>query len=177
MEIWKEIKGFEGYYEISNFGRIRSLDRICGKMPSGAERKWAGKMMTPTDNGRGYLIIHLKKDGKRWSRYIHRLVAEAFVDKPAGCEVVNHIDYDTKNNAAVNLEWCSQKQNVQHSIPRMRKPHNRKTNTGEKYIHYDYKNNGYLVNIRTVGAHGWFKNFDEAVTFRNEVLNEIGISR
>ena len=125
-EQWKPIEGFEGYYEISNQGRIRSSDRVCGTMPKGYDRHLKGQLMKPTDNGNGYLIVHLKKNGRRVSRYIHRLVAEAFLEKPAGCNVVDHIDYNKSNNAAENLQWCTQKENVQRSSHRMRKPHRRK---------------------------------------------------
>lgn len=176
-EMWKAVDGFDGFYEISNMGRIRSLDRICGKMPSGADRNWTGKMMTPVDNGRGYLIIHLKRDGKRYIRYIHRLVAEAFLEKPAGCNVVNHIDYNTRNNSCTNLEWCTQKANVQHSRQRMCVPRNHMTNTGEKYIHHNEKYDSYSVWIRQVKAYKSFKTLEEAVAFRNEVLNEFSISK
>ena len=123
-EQWRNIKGFEGSYQISNLGRIRSLDRVCGQMPRGYDRHITGNFMTPTDNGRGYLIVHLKKNGSRKSRYIHRLVAEAFIENPKGFPVVNHIDFNKKNNTVENLEWCTQKMNVQHSSVNMRKPHN-----------------------------------------------------
>ena len=125
-EQWRTIEGFEGYYEISNLGRIRSLDRVCNTHSSEAGRRIKGQIMTPTDNGNGYLIVHLKQNGKRSSRYIHRLVAEAFLEKRIGCNVVDHIDYNKKNNAVDNLQWCTQRENVQRSSHRMRKPHRKR---------------------------------------------------
>lgn len=177
MEIWKDIEGFDGLYQVSNHGNVRSLDRICGKMPNGSARHVTGKMMTPADNGHGYLVIQLKREGKRWPRYVHRLVAEAFVEKPDGCSVVNHIDYDTKNNAATNLEWCTQKENMQHSRPRLCVTHNTPSSTGEKYISFRKDCGRYRVNIKKVRVDKQFKTIEEAVAFRNEVLNEFSISK
>ena len=129
-EEWKQIKDYEGVYEVSNCGRVRSVDRVCGKMPRGFDRNIKGKMMNPTDNGHGYMVVHLKKNGTRKIAYVHRLVAEAFIEKPDGCNVVDHIDYNRANNNVSNLQWCTQKENIHRSIINMRGvPHIRK---GEK---------------------------------------------
>lgn len=104
-EIWKPIKEYEESYEISNFGRIKSKQRIV--------KKWNGtrtvreKVLTPTDNVNGYLIISLRSNNKRKNKYIHRLVAEAFLDNPENYKYVNHKDYNKKNNNINNLEWCT----------------------------------------------------------------------
>lgn len=176
LEEWKPIAGYEGYYEVSNFGNIRSVDRICGKMPRGADRHIKGQPIAPTDSGHKYLIVHLKKDGKRQMRYVHRLVAEAFCEKPPGCNVVNHIDYNVHNNHDTNLEWTTQAENIRHSKHRMCQPRAVvKTNTGEKYI-YRTKYGTYRVNIKRVKVCKSFKTLADAVEFRNEVLNGIGIT-
>lgn len=176
-EQWKPIKDYEGIYEVSNFGRVRSVDRICGKMPRGFDRNIKGKLMNPTDNGHGYMVIQLKKNGTRKTAYIHRLVAEAFLKKPEGCNVVDHIDYDTKNNNVNNLQWCTQKENVRRSSWKRRKQNTkyRTSNTGEKYI--TNRNGRFRVCIRIIKKDKSFSTLEEAISFRNEVLNENSITK
>jgi hypothetical protein len=169
MEQWKDIKGYEGAYQISNLGRIKSLDRICVEMPRGCKRHIKGKLMSPTDNGKGYMIISLKKHGTRKSKYIHRLVAEAFIPNPNSYTIVNHIDYNKKNNNVNNLEWCTQKDNIQHSSKNMRKPHNCKSSTGHKYI--TQKSKKYALYIRYKKLYKSFEKLEDAIAFRDEVLN------
>ena len=104
-EIWKPIKGYEGLYEVSNLGRIKSLKRLV--------KKWDGyrivpeKILTPRANNRGYLRITLCKDGITKTFSPHRLVAEAFLDNPDNLPCVNHKDENPLNNVASNLEWCT----------------------------------------------------------------------
>lgn len=101
---------------------------------------------------------------------MHRLVAEAFVPKRIGCEVINHIDYDTSNNRADNLEWCTQIENVRHSLEHMMKPRStsKRTNTGEKYI--SRKKYGYQVGIDRMKIWKSFKTLEEALRYRDEVM-------
>ena len=106
VEEWKSVKGFEGLYEVSNFGRVKTLPRA----------KVKGGILKPSKNVWGYLICNLWKDGKRKLFQIHRLVALHFVPNPDGKPIVNHIDCDKQNNCAINLEWCSQKENINHSV-------------------------------------------------------------
>lgn len=100
MERWRIIEEFPGY-EISNHGRVRNRD--------------TGHVMSPYLNPNGYLTIKLWSDGKHYPRYIHRLVAQAFVDEGYGPEV-NHIDGCKQNNFAENLEWCTRSENARHAI-------------------------------------------------------------
>lgn len=102
MENWKTIEGFEDY-EVSNLGRVKRTVAL--------ERTRAGKVMTPWDNGLGYLRVALRKDGKRYSRYLHILVAKAFIPNPLGLPEVNH--KGLKSDCRVNrLEWRSHKGNM-----------------------------------------------------------------
>ena len=104
-EEWREIKGFEGYYEVSNIGRVRSLTNI-------SEHGYK-KVIRPSMNRKenGYKIIHLSKQNKKYTRYVHRVVAEAFVPNPNNYPCVNHKDEVRTNNCFNNLEWCTHKYN------------------------------------------------------------------
>lgn len=108
-EIWKDIKGYEGKYQVSNMGRVRSLDRIDR---AGAKRK--GQILKPNIESNGYVRVHLA-DGKGYNREsVHRLVAEAFVERKSGTDnIVNHLDNNPSNNRADNLEWTTYKGNMQ----------------------------------------------------------------
>lgn len=116
-EIWKSIKNYEGYYEVSNFGRVKSLTKewVAGK---GSIRKKGETILrfskVKARNGI-YYHVNVCVDKERRSLRINRLVAEHFCEKPQGCEVVNHLDCDTTNNRADNLEWTTTLGNVRYS--------------------------------------------------------------
>lgn len=110
---WKPIEGYEGSYEVSSDGRVRGLDRIVHRSTS--PRFVRGMEIKPHRSNSGYDFVLLRKDGKQKPFYIHRLVATAFVEKPDGCNVVNHIDEDKLNNQAKNLEWCTHGENMKYA--------------------------------------------------------------
>lgn len=174
-EIWRDVKGYGGIYQVSNFGNIRSLDRRVVNHKGGTTRILHGIVMKPWDNGNGYLVATLNCEGKRRNCYIHRLVAETFLENHENKTFVNHKDYDTHNNRADNLEWCTQKENISHSICHMSKPKikSRPTNTGEKYISQTMdhgKHMRYRVIVRAKKADKSFKTLKEAILYRNEVV-------
>ena len=116
-EIWKDIKNFEGLYQVSNKGRVRSLDRIsvnCYGMP----RKLKGKILKPHLNVYGYLDIGLSNCGNGNIFKVHRLVADAFIPNPKNLPQVNHKDENKQNNCVENLEWCTNAYNVKYSWDR-----------------------------------------------------------
>ena len=115
-EVWMPVAGHEGHYEVSNLGRVRSNDSEVKRCKSGHFVK-SGRILRPQINNHGYLYVHLKYGGLG-KAYIHRLVAEAFVhnSNPDVNTVVNHIDFNPKNNRADNLEWTTDKGNVHHSL-------------------------------------------------------------
>ena len=114
-EVWKEVKGYEGLYEVSNTGKVKSLYGWNGKKHVCRQR-----IMRPTivDMGYGYrrYVINLCKEGKKKHYSVHRLIAEAFLPNPNNYKVVNHIDCNPLNNCVENLEWCTQKHNIEHAI-------------------------------------------------------------
>ena len=120
MEIWKPIKGFEEFYDVSNYGRIRSKDRIK-KLSFGRQGILRGKILKLQPNSKGYLRIQLcNKRGEKTYFFVHRLVAQAFIENPQNLPVVNHLDFDYTNNRADNLEWTTLKGKVQYSLVRGR---------------------------------------------------------
>lgn len=104
-ENWKEILGYEGYYQISNFGNIRSLNRFVNG------REYKGKTLKPLIGYGGYLSIQLRKNVTKGCFYIHRLVAEHFIPNPENKQFINHKDENKLNPASSNLEWMTQKEN------------------------------------------------------------------
>lgn len=111
MEEWKDIKGYEGIYQISNKGRVKSLNRIDLR-----GNKVNEKIREGTIDNTGYKIISLSKNGKEKKYSIHRLVAQAFLPNPNNLPVVNHKDENKLNNNVENLEWCTQEYNVKYSL-------------------------------------------------------------
>jgi hypothetical protein len=105
-EIWKPIEGFEGLYEISNLGNVKSLRRYHA-----SERILKAYLHT-----NGYLAVNLYKNGKRLTKKIHRLVAETFIENHHHLCEVNHIDGCKTNNKIENLEWCTSQQNNAHAV-------------------------------------------------------------
>lgn len=178
MEVWKAIEGYEGTYEVSSHGHIRSTTRtrmVKNRYGGHNERTDVGQEITPVDNGNGYLYVTLRKNGKRKNFYVHRLVAAAFCENEGRGDVINHKDLNKKNNHADNLEWCTQRENVLFSANSMRKPKGtcRETNTGEKYIRlYQQKGRSpvYRVSIRRLNICKQFKTLPEAVEYREEVM-------
>lgn len=118
-EIWKPIEGYGGLYEVSNLGRVRSLDRVIYRTYKG-HPYWPmtlkGRILrSGTDRG-GYSFVILQNHGKKRCRLVHRLVADAFMDNIENKPQINHIDGNKKNNAVRNLEFCTQHENMQHSV-------------------------------------------------------------
>lgn len=109
-EIWKPVRYYEGLYEISNYGRIKSIERVVADK-NGKSKTIHEKYLFQHNNGRGYLFVNLWKDNKSKREYIHRLVALTFIDNPDNKPQVNHKDEDKQNNYVDNLEWCDCKYN------------------------------------------------------------------
>lgn len=113
QEIWKDIKNYEGIYQVSNLGRVRSLTRKVKTFYGFRTTK--GQLLKPLKTNRNYFRVDLKQNQKDKYVSIHRLVAEAFIPNPNNYPVINHIDGDTSNNKANNLEWCTQSHNIKEA--------------------------------------------------------------
>lgn len=123
-EVWKDVVGYEGLYFVSNTGKICSNSIVTNR-----KNRWGGyskytkkgtlKSFFKKENG--YLCVHLYKDNKESSLYVHRIVAEAFIDNPLKKEEVNHKDFNKENNSVENLEWCSTKENIDHAIKKYKR--------------------------------------------------------
>ena len=119
-EIRKPVKGFEGYYEVSNLGRVRSIDRVVVDTVRNCERLLKGKVLIQKDNGNGYKNVMFCKEHKLYNKYVHRLVAEIFLPNPDNLPQVNHKDEDKSNNRVDNLEWCTSFYNNEYDTRKKR---------------------------------------------------------
>lgn len=104
VEVWKAVKGYEGLYEVSSHGRVKSLKRLHTKE----------RILCQAINHKGYARVVLWKENKQRKFSVHRLVAQAFIENPEAKPQVNHIDENKLNNRVENLEWCSQLENHRH---------------------------------------------------------------
>ena len=117
-EIWKDIEGYEGLYQISNLGRIRSLDVRTYQRNKFGKFQYVlhkGKVLKAQKQRNGYLTIDLHRKGQFKRQTIHRLVAEAFIPNNDNNKYINHKDNDILNNKVSNLEWCTQKYNIKYA--------------------------------------------------------------
>lgn len=117
-EVWKPVNGWESLYEVSNKGRVRSLDRKYSRRNSYVFHK--GIIIKQQENNVGYLFVRFSSGKTKKKYFVHRLVATAFICKPEGANVVNHKDFNPKNNCVENLEWTTPKGNYQYSADRGR---------------------------------------------------------
>lgn len=116
MELWKPVVGYEGRYEVSDEGNVRSLDRIVRTgIKHNETRIWRGRQLKRSLKHTGYYSVDLCKDGKIRSESVHRLVAEAFIPNPEHKKVVNHINGNKADDRVENLEWVSYKENHWHA--------------------------------------------------------------
>ena len=119
IEEWRTIEGYEGLYEVSSYGQVRSFDRYV-KYSDGRIHLHKGKVLSPIKDKDGYLQVVLNCNGKRKRIKVHRLVAQAFILNIDNLPQVNHKDEDKTNNRVDNLEWCTAKYNVNFGTARIR---------------------------------------------------------
>ena len=115
MKLRKQIRGYEGLYEVRSDGAIISMPREK-RLPNGKMCQSKERIMSPARIGAfGYEIVYLRKGGKSYRHYVHRLVADNFLNDIKNGNVINHINGIKYDNRVENLEWCSQSENVKHA--------------------------------------------------------------
>lgn len=114
-EIWKPAVGYENFYQVSNKGKIRSLDR-SSPTKRGIIKNTKGKVLNLTLKNNGYLSVMLSISGKSKRHYVHRLVAETFILNPENKKEVNHINGSKTDNSVINLEWNTRTENIKHAL-------------------------------------------------------------
>lgn len=155
-EIWKDIIGYEGMYQISNLGRVKSLSRVIQKK-SGSTGISKEKIMASADN-QGYRIIYLHKDAQKEKFTIHRLVATAFICNTENKTDINHINGIKSDNSIYNLEWVTKSENTLHayrtglkkSLKGSDNPMSKLTEVNVIDIKFKYRNGGHSYRTLSV---------------------------
>lgn len=144
VEEWRPIEGFEGLYEVSNLGNVKSVERYVFHLRYG-KKFIKEKIRKPIDSGIGYLQVVLFKNGKRKNHLVHRLVAEAFISNPNNLPQVNHKDEDKTNNNVNNLEWCTSKYNNNYGTAKARISEKHINHPSMSKVVFQYTLNGKLI--------------------------------
>lgn len=141
MEMWKQIKGYEGLYEVSNLGNVKSVTRKVRDSNNGREFTVTGKILKHNKtkvterHPNARVAVELWKENKRKRMMVHRLVSEAFIPNPQGKQQINHIDGNPLNNNVENLEWVTNGENLKHAYSlNLRSKHNIKPIKGTNKI-------------------------------------------
>lgn len=175
-EEWKDIVGFEGLYQISNFGNVKSLSRSYKNQHGSSSKTSVDKLLSPAVAKNGYQFVNLAKDNVRHPKNIHRLVADHFIDNPHNYEEVNHCDCDKLNNSVTNLEWCPPQHNKTHAVD-----NNRKSKTSKFYgLSYNSKRKRYFVRCSIDGIRydvGSRKNELDAAKLYDEFITSNGYDK
>lgn len=139
-EEWRDAAGYEGLYQVSDQGRVKSLERTYIDK-SGRKQTVKERILKPFLTKKGYLLVGLHNGGKRKTFKVHRLVCTAFHENPENKPCVNHINEDKTDNRAVNLEWCTVKENNNYGSRNERSAKNRSKSVGQ------YSLDGKLIKI------------------------------
>lgn len=138
-EIWKDIQGYEGLYQVSNFGKVKSLNRTIITY-NGITRNMSEKILKPRLHN-GYYNVSLQKNNQTKYCTIHQLVANAFIPNPNNLSQVNHKDENKTNNHVDNLEWCTARYNINYGT------HNERQALTKSKTVYQYSLDKILLNV------------------------------
>lgn len=158
-EIWKDIKGYEGYYQVSDLGRVRSLDRVVPHNLGKKERHIKSRIITPWEIPQGYLCVSLSKDGSVLKERISKLVAAAFLKDYVPSVFVDHINENRKDNRLSNLRTCNNGENMRNRGPQ------KNNKSGFKGVYQDKKSGKWIskINFESKAYHcGLYKNKEDA---------------
>lgn len=158
-EMWVPVIGYEGFYEVSDKGNVRSVDRLCNSKTAGSYKRCVGKVLRQITTKNGYKRVNLSVNQKRKTVFVHRLVAEAFVPNPNHHTIVNHKDENPSNNCADNLEWCTYLYNANYGSRNQKGSINRQ-NKGCRAVIGENSETGDVVKFKSLGdadRHGFDK--------------------
>lgn len=148
IEIWKDIEGWRGYYQVSNTGRVRSVDRIISRSRNG-DKLVKGKILVLRDDKDGYKVVHLRDSSTKRNKLlkVHRIVALAFIPNPQDKKQIDHINGIRSDNRVENLRWCSASENNNYPLAKINR---------SKSIIQSYNRNPQLRTLRaeTFGLSG-----------------------
>lgn len=136
MEEWRDIKGYEGCYQVSDLGRVRSLDRIV-RYRNGTVREYAGIVLKQKVMSNGYMVVRLTRNKNVENALVHRLVAAAFIQNDDGKPFINHIDCDRSNNRVSNLEWVTASDNINYAPTKERMRRSKTEQRGRAVVQID----------------------------------------
>lgn len=157
IEVWRDINGYESYYQVSNLGRVRSLDKMQNY--NGSVRIHEGRVLKPSSDGKGYYIVSLSKNNKAVTKTIHRLVALAFMPNPNNLPHINHKDECKTNNFVFinndgtineeksNLEWCTASYNVNYGNAAVERGLKQRNDRNKSKLTAAYTTDGYLIDV------------------------------
>ena len=155
-KLWHSVRGYEGLYQVSNFGEIRSLSR-WKHLPNGQYTVSKEKLLSPGQIGKdGYKFVYLTVDGRSKRFYVHRIVAEAFLPNPNRLPFVNHLNGIKFDNRPENLEWCSYKYNSNYGTLPKRISERMTANHPNSKVVYQYDLDGNFIertDVRHKGVH------------------------
>lgn len=176
---WKNVKDYEKFYKVSNYGEVKAKRRVVYGIVDGEQQPIyvaKEKLLSLVNHGDGYLYVSLTDEyGQKKNHYIHRLVADAFIPNPNNLPQVNHLDYDRTNNKVTNLEWCCALDNIRFSLKNQPKTRRCYSSTGYKWIYK--RGSRYRVGMQINGKRidKCFITLDAALNYRNIIAKEEGI--
>ena len=162
---WRQIPGYEGYYEISDQGLVRSMERTVPGKAGRMDTRRAQDKKVFVAKSTGYLVVNLSKEGINKTHLIHRLLGATFLPNPDGLPEIDHLDRNKQNNALSNLRWCDRKTNLKN-----RKESEKPIGISEERYIILTKENHYQVRINSKTCLGTFKTMDEAILERDFYL-------